>query len=129
MISSVSDFPRTGTPTEADARVARESVQQLTRILESPTAEVGFRLHRDDNQGEPIRLPLTALRLLKDILAEMAQGHGVTILPLHAEISTQQAAGLLNVSCSYLIGLLDEGKIPFRLEGDQRRIRLDDVIE
>jgi excisionase family DNA binding protein len=122
------EFPGIGMPSEADAQAARASVQQLARILASPGAEFHFRLNPQDGQGETVTLPRGAVRLLKDILAEMAQGHGVTVLPLHEELSTQQAADLLNVSRPYLVGLLEEGKIPSRLVGNHRRVRLDDLL-
>ena len=128
MPGAVSEFPGVGIPTEADARLARKSVRQLDRILGLRGDEFHFRFQADGDREETVTLPLTALRLLKDMLDKMAQGHGVTVLSLPDELSAQQAADLLNVSRPYLIGLLEEGKIPSRLEGNHRRIRLDDLL-
>ncbi len=116
------------TPTEADALLARECLQRLTPILDADKSGLRVHIQGDEQPGEEIALPLSAVRLLKDILAEMAQGHAVTLLPVRAELTTQQAADLLNVSRPYLIGLLEEGKIPFRLVGQHRRVRLDDLM-
>jgi excisionase family DNA binding protein len=124
----MSEFPGIGVPTEADAQVARESGQQLGRILETGGAEAQFRFRPEGNAEQTVTLPLTAVRLLKDILDKMALGHGVTVVSLPDELSSQQAADLLNVTRPYLIGLLEEGRIPSRLEGNHRRIRLDDLL-
>jgi excisionase family DNA binding protein len=128
MPGTVSEFPGIGVPTEADAQVARESVQQLGRILEAGGAEAHLRFRPEGNAEQTVTLPLTAVRLLKDILDKMALGHGITVVSLPVELSIQQAADLLNVTRPYLIGLLEEGKIPSRLEGNHRRIRLDDLL-
>ena len=119
----------TATTTDADARMAKESLRQLSHY--PGTGRSDLRIHvRSDEQhpAEEITLPVSAFHLLKGILEEMAQGHAVTILPVRAELTTQQAADLLNVSRPYLIGLLEEGKIPFRLVGQHRRVRLDDLM-
>lgn len=44
-------------------------------------------------------------------------------------IDLPETAELLNVSQSYLIMLLDKGKIPHRMAGTDRRIRLDDAAD
>ena len=118
----------TATPTEADARLAKESLHRLSRYLGAGKSDLTIHIGGDEHAGEDVALPLPAARLLKDILAEMAQGHAVTVIPVRAELTTQQAADLLNVSRPYLIGLLEVGKIAFRLVGQHRRVRLDDLI-
>lgn len=114
-------------PTEAETELARESSRQLAHYL---GAREGLRLQVLDNgePGEALAVPVSALRLLVHILAEMAQGNAVTLVPVHAELTTQQAADLLNVSRPYLVKLLDEGKIPHRTVGKYRRVRFDDLM-
>jgi excisionase family DNA binding protein len=128
MTGAVSETPASAMPTEADAQLARETVHRLGRILETRDAEFHFRYKPDEDREETVTLPLSVLRLLKDILDRMAQGQGVTVLSLSEELTSQQAADLLNVSRPYLVGLLEEGKIPSRLEGNHRRVRIDDLL-
>ena len=79
--------------------------------------------------AEPIDIPTSALRLLKEILDQMAHGNGVALTPLHAELTTRQAAGLLQISRTHLVQLLDEGRIPCRKVGAHRRVRVRDVLD
>ncbi len=118
----------TPTPTEADARQARESLQQISHFQTFGMSDLSIRIQNDEQFGAEVIIPAPALRLLKDILTEMAQGHAVALLPVQAELTTQKAADLLNVSRPFLIGLLEERKIPFRLVGQHRRVRLDDLL-
>ena len=114
-------------PSEADAVLARESSRLLaTRKLNRGTSAcIRF---VDDGEGETVSVPTSALRLFLHLLTEMSQGHSVTLVPTHAELTTQQAADILSVSRPYVVKLLDEGKIPSRAVGKYRRVRFDDLI-
>ena len=83
---------------------------------------------RDDEQEQPIDLPAGAVDLLMHVLEAMAAGQGVTLIPESAELTTVQAADVLNVSRPFLIKLLDQKAIPHRKVGKHRRIRMEDVM-
>ena len=108
-------------PSEQDAKLAEES----SRILAARAGMGALTVHLDD--GQTLTLPLAATRLLSHLLTEMAAGNAVTLIPIHAEMTTQEAADYLNVSRPYLIGLIENGDIPFRKVGTHRRIRFEDV--
>lgn len=113
-------------PNAQDAAIARASGQLLSRFAKRDRP-LTLRV-TDIEQEQPIELPAGAVRMLMDILEAMAAGHGVTIIPENAELTTVQAADILNVSRPYVIGLLEEGRIPFRKVGKHRRIRMEDVM-
>mgnify|MGYP001025035859 FL=1 len=113
-------------PSREEVELARASGQRL-----APLARLGRPLTlrvRDAGQEETIELPAGAVRLLVEILADMASGRAVTIVPQNAELTTQQAADFLNVSRPFLIQLLEEKKIPYRKVGTHRRVRFKDVL-
>ena len=113
-------------PTAQDADIARVSGQALSRFV-GTEAPLKLRIADAERSG-PIELPAGAVELLMGILEAMAAGCGVTIIPENAELTTVQAAGVLNVSRPFLIKLLDEEKIPHRKVGQHRRIRMEDVM-
>jgi excisionase family DNA binding protein len=113
-------------PSEADARLALESSRLLATRKFGKRSSVRLRL--EDGDTEPVVVPTSAVRLFLHLLAEMSQGNAVTLIPTHAELTTQQAADLLNVSRPYVVKLLDEGKIPSRTVGKYRRVRFDDLM-
>jgi len=115
-------------PTEADAQLASDSSRQLATHKLGRRQSVRIQLVDDGEQAEAVAVPASALRLFLHLLTEMSQGNAVTLIPTHAELTTQQAADLLNVSRPYLVKLLDEGKIPCRTVGKYRRVRLDDLL-
>jgi excisionase family DNA binding protein len=114
------------TPSQADAALARESGAKLSAHLGDRD---GLRLRMETGAGdEELVLPPAALRLLVSVLSELGQGNAVTLTPLRAELTTQQAADLLNVSRPHLVKLLDEGAIPGRKVGSHRRVLLRDLL-
>ena len=116
-------------PSERETEEAKVSSRMLSpnirrdrpltfRIVDETAAE----------QETIITLPANAARLLLEMLVQMAEGKAVTLLPTHAELTTQQAADILNVSRPFLVRLLEHGQIPYRKVGTHRRILLSDVI-
>jgi len=116
-------------PTEADARLARDSARRLAPQLANANGTMQLRVVAPDGGGgETVTIPTAAFRLLVTILAQMASGNAVRLIPHHAELTTQEAAELLNVSRPYLVRLLDDGRIPFRRVGTHRRVLFKDVM-
>ena len=116
-------------PTADDSQLAVESSRQLVQLLSAGRSSFRVTIESDDKNSEVITIPAAAQRLLSDILTQMAKGNAVTLIPIHAELTTQEAADLLNVSRPYLIGLLEQKKIPFHMTGTHRRIRFKDLME
>ncbi|MCM2374561.1 helix-turn-helix domain-containing protein [Rhodopirellula sp. ICT_H3.1] len=76
-----------------------------------------------------IQIPSSALQLLGALLTEFAKGNAVTMFPVHAELTTQQASDLLGVSRPFLVEQLEKGELPFRKVGTHRRVLLKDLME
>jgi excisionase family DNA binding protein len=114
-------------PREGESDLARVAARRLAGVA-CQDRPVEVRLVDEGRPGESIVLPASSLRLLTDILVQMGQGNAVALLPVDAELSTQQAAELLNVSRPFLVKLLDERQIPCRKVGVHRRVLLRDVL-
>ncbi len=132
-------FAHSAPPTEADSEFARKALQQIDAALMKSGVRaakaVQVAKHRIQltseslAQAESVELPASVLKLLQEILAQVANGNAVTIVPIHAEFTTNEAADYLNVSRPFLVSLLNQGKIPFRMVGTHRRIRFESLAE
>ncbi|CAN7605196.1 helix-turn-helix domain-containing protein [Paraburkholderia sp. DD10] len=118
----------TSLPSEQEAELARTSGRNLSVVLSSRAETQRFNFKDDKGKTRSVELPTSVVRLMVDVLAEIGQGNAVSIIPIHAELTTQEAADLLNVSRPYFVQLLEKGEIPFRKVNTHRRVRYEDVM-
>lgn len=112
-------------PSEAEVQLAKTSGRLLAACI-GQGEQARLILH--DGHPEPIEVPVAALRMLADILAQMGQGNAVSLVPITAELTTQQAADFLNVSRPFVVQRLERGELPFRRIGTHRRIAFRDLL-
>jgi excisionase family DNA binding protein len=126
-LKTVSDtLPAHTLPTQTEAKQAEETSRVLSSRLRSK-APLRLRVVGAP-KDETLVIPASAVKMLVGILDEMGRGNTVTVIPVHAELTTQEAADMLSISRPSLIQLLDEGKMEFRKIGTHRRVRFESVI-
>lgn len=114
-------------PTSPTPETSRAAGAALRSLSQSQPTGVVLRVGEDDGASE-VELPAELVPLLLEILGQMANGNGVRVVPVHAELTTQQAADILNTSRPYLVKLLEAGTIAFHFTGAHRRVRLGDLL-
>ena len=109
---------------EVDIDAAAQAARELRTALEPRLAgpEMVHLVMKEGDERREAVLPAAAARLLADMLTELARGNAVSLVPLNAELTTQQAANVLGVSRPYLIELLDQGAMAYRRVGNRRRM-------
>jgi excisionase family DNA binding protein len=113
-------------PTKDEQRAAEESYIRLSASLDrlcstNPEIEI-------EETEEKIRIPLSALKLLVDILKEISQGNPISIVPIATEVTTQAAAEMIGCSRPHIVKLLEEEEIPYTKVGKHRRIKYEDIV-
>lgn len=116
-------------PVEREVLAAVQGQRALAAYLATQFETQRIQIFDDKNQAHQVELPTSALRLLVDILAELADGNAVKVVPIHAELTTQEAADLLNVSRPHLVKLLEDGVLPYHKTGKHRRVRFADLMQ
>ncbi|KSQ21706.1 DNA-binding protein [Pseudomonas aeruginosa] len=125
---TTADLSRTVLPNEKGIAVAVESSRTLAAFLSTKLETQRIELLDEENHRQIVEIPTFALRLLGEILNEFALGNSVKVVPIHAELTTQDAADLLNVSRPHLVKLLDGGEIPHTKTGRHRRVKFADLV-
>src|ERR1700712_5618540 len=100
-------------PAASEIEAAVHSQRVLAAYLSTRLDTQRIQIFDAENRAHQVELPTSALRLLVDILSELAAGNAVKVVPVHAELTTQEAADLLNVSRPHLVKLLEDGELPF----------------
>jgi excisionase family DNA binding protein len=116
--------------TKEDQRIAKSSVSKFRESSKKIiSADKKYATIKIQEKGEFLKIPKNALSLLSEILDNMAEGKSIALIPSDAEVSTQQAADLLNVSRPHLVKLLEDGKIAFTKVGTHRRIEIQNLMD
>jgi excisionase family DNA binding protein len=121
-------LPKTILPLEKEVEAAVQGQRELASLLSTKFETQRIDIFDKEDKLHTLVLPTSALRLLVDILGELAIGNAVKVVPVHAELTSQEAADLLNVSRPHLVKMLEEGAIPFTKTGRHRRIRFSDLM-
>jgi len=121
-------LPKTIPPLEKEVEDAVQGQRELASLLSTKFETQRIDIFDKEDKPHSLVLPTSALRLLVDILGELAIGNAVKVVPVHAELTSQEAADLLNVSRPHLVKLLEEGAIPFTKTGRHRRVRFSDLM-
>jgi excisionase family DNA binding protein len=114
---------------KTDQRLALNSLEAFLTVSNRIKAsqKTGVKIKVQET-GEFMTIPKKALALLFIIIKNMSEGRSISLIPSDSEVSTQQAADMLNVSRPHLVKLLETGKIPFKKVGSHRRILLQDLV-
>lgn len=116
-------------PSVEEISLARLGSQELSAVLEANGAIQNFNVVGKDGANHELKLPTSAVKLMIEVLTQLGQGNSVNITPIHAELTTQEAADILNMSRPTLIKLLDAKDIAHARTGNRRKVAFVDVMK
>ena len=130
MSTNLTDFADTVSPSRDDEELAMASSRSIAKIVSNESdSPLVLRVSTHGGDETVVSVPATAFKLLGLILNEMAKGNAIALFPVHAELTTQQAAELLGVSRPFIVEQLEKGNIPYRNVGTLRRVLFQDLME
>lgn len=114
-------------PSSAEAALAKISSQELSAFIETKADIQSLSITDSDGIMHAVDMPVAALRLLVNVLTELGDGNTVKLVPIHAELTTQEGADLLSISRPTFVKLLDDESIPYSYTGNRRKVKYVDV--
>lgn len=120
-------FKTINKPSKDEQKLAMKSYDALASVIDNLNL-VNPEIEIEETQ-ERIKIPLSALKFLGEILKAMGQGKPFSLVPIATEVTTQKAAEILGCSRPHLVKLLESGEIDFTKIGKHRRIKFEDVTE
>ena len=125
---TISTLEKMSLPAKQEIDIAIRSQKELAEHLVTKFETQKISIRDAHDVAHQIELPTSALRLLLSILGELASGNAVQVVPVQAELTTQQAANILNVSRPHMVKLLEDGLLPYHKTGRHRRVFFADLI-
>ncbi|WPO95348.1 helix-turn-helix domain-containing protein [Buttiauxella sp. HR94] len=116
-------------PDPHESELAQRGQRELAAYLSTKLQTQRISIVGEDDKTHTIELPTSAMTMLVEVLGELAAGNAVQIVPVHAELTTQEAANILNVSRPHMVKLLEKGNLPFHKIGRHRRVLFADLME
>lgn len=116
-------------PGDVDAEIAGRTARRIRDYLASHPDEDPLEIHVEGDDNEVLVVPRAGAAMLAQVMSLLESGEGVALVPSAAQLTTQQAADMLNVSRPYLIGLLESGQIEFTKVGRHRRVPFAALVE
>ena len=106
----------------------RAFMTAVTDLLRTMVRKGASGIKLVDAQGQTIPLPEILVHVLNRAAAILARGDGLMVVPDDREVTTQQAAEMLNISRQHLVTLLERGELPYHKTGKHRRLQVTDVL-
>lgn len=116
-------------PAQKEVEAAVRGQRELAAYLSTKMETQIIAILDADNNTHQIELPTSSLKMLMSVLGELAVGNAVQVVPVHAELTTQEAANILNVSRPHMVKLLEDGELPFHKTGRHRRVLFADLMK
>ena len=116
-------------PDEQEVQLADRGLRVLASCLSGKRSTRRVQLFDEADRAHEMELSVSTLRLVEEVLNGLAKGDAIRVVSVNAELTTQEAADLLNVSRPHLVKLLEDGELPFLRTGKHRRVRLADLLQ